>query len=314
MNAHDFQILSKKFSPSLWQTWEWSEFQRQLGHEVVFLGHAQCLSLGIIKPLNRFFKYLELPRGPLGHPDAEFWQEVKKIAKTYHCIMVSFSPSHPLESKPKRVFPSVFQHFPCESLFLDLSQNEEELLKQMKPKGRYNIRIAQRHQIKIQESKDVNLFYPILAETTKRDHFKGHNPIYYQKMLNTFGDNAKMYLAYYFDEISQKSEIIAGGIFIFTKDTAIYYYGASSDLHRDKMAPYLIQWQAIQEAKKRQILNYDFLGIAPENEEHHPLNGVSRFKRQFGGREVNYPSVFDFPLVFSVYLLYWIYRFIRKYW
>ena len=86
--------------------------------------------------------------------------------------------------------------------------------------------------------------------------------------------------------------MIAAGIFVFTQDRAIYYYGASSSDHEDRkhMAPYLLQWHAICEAKMRNISRYDFLGIATPGKKHDPLQGVTDFKKKFGGSSVGLPQ------------------------
>ena len=65
------------------------------------------------------------------------------------------------------------------------------------------------------------------------------------------------------------------------------------------MAPYLLQWQQILEAKKRGCAEYDFWGI---NEKKWP--GVTRFKKGFSGKEVGYPGAFDLifqPIWYSLY-------------
>ena len=40
---------------------------------------------------------------------------------------------------------------PRNTLYVDLRPTEEEILAQMKPKGRYNIRVAQRHRVSVVE-------------------------------------------------------------------------------------------------------------------------------------------------------------------
>ena len=70
------------------------------------------------------------------------------------------------------------------------------------------------------------------------------------------------------------------------------------------MAPHLLQWEQIKEAKKRGCIEYDFWGIDDKK-----WPGVTRFKRGFGGREINYPNAHD--LVFQP-IWYLIYKIARK--
>ncbi len=44
---------------------------------------------------------------------------------------------------------------------------------------------------------------------------------------------------------------IAGLFLVVFGGRAWYLYGMSRDLHREKMPTYLLQWEAIREAKKR---------------------------------------------------------------
>jgi len=54
---------------------------------------------------------------------------------------------------------------------VDLRPSEEELLATMHPKGRYNIRLAQRHGVAIRSSSDAATFYSLYVETAKRERF-----------------------------------------------------------------------------------------------------------------------------------------------
>jgi lipid II:glycine glycyltransferase (peptidoglycan interpeptide bridge formation enzyme) len=111
-------------------------------------------------------------------------------------------------------------------------------------------------------------------------------------MLTTLGDYnaAKLYLA------EHEGKIIAGIIVTFFGDTATYYYGASSYEHRQIMAPYLLQWHAILEAKKDGCLIYDFLGISGGGKSawDKRLSGVTEFKQKFGGEAVHYAKTAEF--------------------
>ena len=119
-------------------------------------------------------------------------------------------------------------------------------------------------------------------------------------MLESLGNNARLYLA------RLNGQILAATIVTFFKDTATYYYGASSNSHRNLMAPYLLQWQAIKDAKKMSLKLYDFLGISPDNNKKHPWYGVTAFKLKFGGEKINYTSPQEYifkPILYIVYKL-----------
>ena len=157
----------------------------------------------------------------------------------------------------------------------------------MKPKGRYNIKIARKHGIAIRISnddpqKDIKTFYKLFQDTTSRDRFSGHSLDYYQNMFLFLEPRPKLYIAEY------KDQPIAAIIVTYFHKTATYYFGASSNEHRNLMSPYLLQWQAILDAKKAGYSYYDLFGIAPEGKQKHPWAGVTAFKLKFGGKRVNY--------------------------
>jgi lipid II:glycine glycyltransferase (peptidoglycan interpeptide bridge formation enzyme) len=203
---------------------------------------------------------------------------------------------------------------PENTLVVDLRGSEEDILAQMKAKGRYNIKLAEKKGVEVIEvgvgeiglKEGVAAFHNLLKETTERDKFGGHTANYYLKMLEILGpERAKLYLARY------EGEIIAGVLVTFFGDLAIYYFGASGNRHRNVMAPYLLQWRAMLEAKKRGCRWYDFLGTAPLKEgadgeftydEGHEWAGVTGFKLKFGGEKVDF-----YPGAEKVYdkLIYW---------
>jgi len=118
-------------------------------------------------------------------------------------------------------------------------------------------------------------------------------------------ENAQLLTAEY------QGSIIAGGIFVYLDECGIYYYGASDNEYRNLMAPYLIQWEAIKEAKKRGCKTYDFLGVAPENAKNHPWAGVTEFKKKFGGQIIDYPTAKEMVLRPFWYNVYRLYKFIK---
>ena len=200
---------------------------------------------------------------------------------------------------------------PQHTLILDITKSEEEILARMKQKTRYNIRLAERKGVKIKKisqpnDQEIQTFLNLSSQTSKRDKFQIHPKEYYQKMLKILGANsmAGLFLAEY------QNKIIAANIIIFFSDKAVYSHGASSDSHREAMAPYLLHWEQIKEAKKLGCQSYDFWGIEKiKNNGQRTMNknwtGITRFKKGFGGEEISYPKSYD--IIFDP-VKYWIYR------
>lgn len=325
---------------SFLQSKEWEEFQKSLGRETFWVDGKLLIKLPLVLGQN----YLYSPRPEFKNPeDAKFFVgHVKKIAKRgTHIFFLRFEPCcaeemlHPHDCLC-HTFKKVKAKQPENSLILDLAgKSEETILAQMKQKTRYNIRLSEKKGVKVRVSNnpaDIDIFYNLGLETAQRDQIKFHPREYYQKMMEILGskDLLKLYLAYYEDKP------IAAILVLFYGKTAYYLHGASSNSHRNLMAPYLLQWQAIRDAKKAGIEEYDFWGVAPpkdfekkidshaikvpegkpeyepdiakliqENTDH-PWAGITRFKFGFApnGKIVHYPGCFEVVFRQGRYLLY----------
>lgn len=190
---------------------------------------------------------------------------------------------------------------PRKTLVLDLLKNEDELLKEMHQKTRYNINLARRKGVEIFVAKDkkeyFNDFWRLMKLTGERDSFGIHNTKHYLNILLA-DDNFKLYLA------KIDNNIITAGIFSFFGKRVTYLHGASDNSYRKAMAPHLLQFNVISDAKKAGFNYYDFYGI---DEEKWP--GVTRFKKGFNGFEFLYDGTCDY--VFCKYK-YSLYLFLKK--
>lgn len=306
--------LNKSTELPLWQTHEWQHFQEELGFKCLRISSLKSRPLLIILPLFKKWNYAYIPRGPVIQSEEEqkiFVAEINKIAKENQLVFTKIDPIKAL--KKEKNFCESHSPQPETTLILDLDLSEKELLKQMKRKGRYNIQLAEKKGVEIffpetqqQKQEAIKQFYSLLQSTTERDGFSGHKQQYYQKMIESI-PYAKVITAHY------QNEVIAAGIFTFQKQRSIYYYGASSNQHRNVMAPYLLQWEAIKYAKKNNSKHYDFLGIAPEgSSSKHPWHGITSFKKKFGGIIETTPPAYDIVHKNILYKLYKLYKYLTK--
>ncbi len=181
---------------------------------------------------------------------------------------------------------------PENTLEIDLTQEDDEILAGMKRKGRYNIKLATKKGVTVEvfkgnevREKDMSTFWDLNTETTGRDGFSGHQKNYYRDFCKKLGP----YVALFFAK-AEDGTPIASAISTFCGKKAIYYFGASTSdrNYRNLMAPYLLQWEMMRYAKEKGCESYDFLGIAPENQPDHPYAGISEFKWKFGGNRKIY--------------------------
>jgi len=294
----------KKTESEFLQSWEWGMFQKELGRKIWFLAikdKEQIISQNLIIKHNLPFgkSYFYCPRGIISSPlNKEIFQEliqkIKNLGKKEKAIFFRWDRKD--DKIALKGFNKVKDFQPSKTIILNLKKTETELLEKMHAKTRYNIRLAQKHGVKIfksREEKYLNIFLDLLHKTSEREKFRIYPDNYYKKLLNSESKFATLYLAKY------KNKILAAHLLIFFNKTATYLHGASLREHKEVMAPYLLHWQTIQQAKKENIYFYDFWGI---NKKKWP--GVTRFKLNFKGQEISYPGTFELSLSKFWYTLY----------
>ena len=166
------------------------------------------------------------------------------------------------------------------SAIIDLEKTEDEILSNMKPKWRYNIKLAVKKWVTVKSVEKINenieVFYRLMTETTSRDNFNGNRIEYYIDFLNKL-PVSQLLIAY-----AEDQSPIAAWIFVFGSQSSIYYYWSSTSdaKYRNLMAPYLLQWEGIKIAKKTESKIYDFLWVASPGEKNSPLSWVTDFKKK----------------------------------
>ena len=195
---------------------------------------------------------------------------------------------------------------PSATMRLNLQQTEEELLTAMHPKTRYNIRVAERHGVTVRESvttEDVDHFLRLTQETAQRDGIHTHTDSYLRATIDTLSKQgmARLRLA------EHGGQVLAANIEITYGDTATYLHGASSSSSRNVMAPILLQWEAIKQARTSGYRWYDFYGVNPVSKTNFyykpSWEGITRFKQGFGGEQIELMGTWDLPLHGLLYKL-----------
>ncbi len=316
----------------LLQTRPWGELKSAFGwqaHWVIYdtpdlqVG-AQILFRRILPGLSMAY----LPRGPVSNPARRlddpslqsFWQAVDRLCRAQHAVFLKVEPDEwqermtlretpssdaaetaPPAAAPEGFRPSDHSIQPPRTIVIDLAGSEEQILARMKQKTRYNIRLAQKRGVCVQPSADLAGFYRLMELTGVRDGFGVHSKAYFEQAYTLFHptDSAELLMADY------EGQPLAGLMVFQRGGRAWYLYGASSNEHRDLMATYLIQWEAMRWARQRQCLEYDLWGVPDaglaELEAHFSdeqraaggLWGVYRFKRGFGGELCRAAGPFD---------------------
>lgn len=299
------------------QSWQWGEFNERLGRKIQRIGFYEGkkllgVMLCVVEPARRG-RYMTLAGGPiLDWKNAalvtQWASTLRETASKEKCVFVRVRPqlvsdSFSIETFKKLGFVSAPMYLSAELTHqLELNRSEDEILAEMRKQTRYEIRKAGKLNIKVTEStsaKDLQRFYDLQIETAKRQGFVPFSKKFLMEQFTVFANKGevKLYSAYF------EKKLLAQAFIIFSGVEAAYHYGASTELGRKYPGAYLIQWQAILEAKQRGLQRYNFWGVAPEGDTGHRFAGVSLFKRGFGGEDVEYLHAQDLVINKPKYLL-----------
>lgn len=191
---------------------------------------------------------------------------------------------------------------PPDTMIVDLRGGEDALLRRMKPKTRYNIRLSRRKGVRVRTGgpEDLPLWQRLYGETAARNHFVPHAEKHFRALFGPDAGSGGIQLL--IAELNGKA--LAAMFLSVSADRATYLYGASSGTERGAMAPYALQWEAMLAALGRNCLSYDLFGVAPRPDPEHPLYGLYAFKSGFGGRLLHRQGAWDYPYDQAAYTAY----------
>jgi lipid II:glycine glycyltransferase (peptidoglycan interpeptide bridge formation enzyme) len=182
----------------------------------------------------------------------------------------------------------------CNTVMVDLSASEEEILMRMKQKTRYNVRLAEKKGVvlRVGNLRDLPALYKMYAETSVRDGFVIRDEGYYLTVWKMFMQSSKPSAVPLIAEVD--GEAVAAIFLFMFAGRGYYVYGMSRDKHREKMPTYLLQWVAMKHAKAHGCLTYDLWGAPDVFDESDSMWGVYRFKEGLGGDVVRTLGAYDF--------------------
>ncbi len=312
------------------QSWNWGEFQEMMREKIWRLGVFQEKNLIavtlVVKVKAKRGTFLLVPHGPVLVADSRsvmcgnniyaanlenlkfhilraLLERLKDIAKKEGAAFIRINPIW----KRNSVNTAVFQDFgfrqaslqmhPEASWKLNITPPISELLLDMRKTTRYLIRQASKNSdIAVFQSnrlEDVRLFSAMHEKVSKRQAFVPFSLEYLEKEFSVFQkDNA---ISTFFGK--HKDEIAAASFVVFWSGIGFYHHAASLPQYAKLSIPYLLQWEAIKEAKNRGCVLYDFWGyVDPKKEPNHPWAGPTLFKMGFGGEAHEYVKTQDLPL------------------
>ena len=310
------KFLSQHADAHLLQSVAWGELKSDFGWEAVRLvdGHAGVQVLFRRLPFGLTMAYI--PKGPLGDGWAHLWLEVDVVCQARNAVFLkieldAWADDDELEL-PSDFIPSAHSIQPRRTIIVDLRGSEDDILARMKQKTRYNIRLAGKKGVVVRASPDVKTFSEMVAVTGQRDGFGVHNLAYYQRTYDLFHPHGKCELL----QAEYEGHPLAALMVFAQGKRAWYLYGASSNLERNRMPTYLLQWNALRWARAQGCTEYDLWGVPDEDadvleaeftQRSDGLWGVYRFKRGFGGQVKRAVGAWDRVYKPELYYLYRLY-------
>lgn len=308
---------------SLFQSWNWGETVKvqslqRLGvyENDKLIGIAQ-----IIMVEAKRGKFFHVRHGPIFSSWKKeyfsfFLNQLRILGKCEKIYFIRISPLIENSSENRQLLKSFsFIDAPIHAMdgeycwVLDLNGDEKQLLSQMRKTTRYLIHQGEKLGvtiIKSRQKKDLPSFLSLYHQTARRQHFVEHKGVMEEFDQFLKDDQILLLKGYY------QKKLLAGALIVFYNHQAIYHHSAS--IEQKIPVNYLLQWEAIKEAKAREKSIYNFWGIAPEEKIHHPWQGLTLFKKGFGGRLIEYLHAQDLPLsplYCATYMVEW-WRKIRK--
>jgi lipid II:glycine glycyltransferase (peptidoglycan interpeptide bridge formation enzyme) len=319
-NEWDTFVQSQPFYSFL-HSWEWGEFNKMQGNEIIRLGMRNGSTLkGVALLLGvkaRRGQFLFCPHGPLmdwrSYGECKkFIKYIRNLGKTNKFWFLRFSPlidNGDLESqsvlREMDFRPAPIHMHAEETWLLDITPVENDLLMGARKGTRNLIRRSAKEGVKIVQSQrieDFEYFEALYKDTATRHDFVPYSPNYLRQEFEIFveHDQANLFFAEY------NGEYISGAMILYYGKIAFYHHGASTSKYRKIPANHGLQWASILEAKKRGCHLYNFWGIAPEGKKDHPWNGLTFFKQGFGGYRIDFMHAQDFVISPRYWVTFWV--------
>lgn len=311
-------LTANAIDGGLLQSDEWARLQAASGHEsfpfsgVGFEGHAFRQSLPILGD------FLFIPRGPVVDmqrlASEELYTTLLDIAKASGAGWIRIEPvtTEALEILrsafgPERIVAAPRDINPRETFMISLDGGPADWLGRMKPKTRYNVRLAEKHGITVRfsrEVQDVEVFLDLITSTANRKAITPHPKTYYRNFLSTLSDDMCTFAIAEYQGVP-----VAAALLVFFEGTAYYLHGGSGDAHRELMAPFFLHFKCMEEAKRRGSAQYDFGGVrilTKVNAEDNDWDGITRFKQGFAPNTetILFPGTYDIivsPVRYTLY-------------
>lgn len=235
---------------------------------------------------------------------------LEAVARRRRAALVNVVPGAEADSEEGRRWADAlarggFRHArfgaaPTKTLMLDLTLSEEALLRGMKEKTRYHLRLAGRRGLVAEVvsgpallaagGAPLDRFYRMYAGNCRRLRLRTQPRPDTERFVAALGEAVFAVFVR-----SAAGEDLAVALHVASDGTVVYELNGSTEEGRKAYAPTLAVWEGIREGQRRGCARYDFGGTFDErfDRAQKRWQGFSRFKAGFGAREVAYLGSFS---------------------
>jgi lipid II:glycine glycyltransferase (peptidoglycan interpeptide bridge formation enzyme) len=281
---------------NLLQSYAWGEVQGRAGWvthrlEVQTTSGPLPVSAQVTPSGVPGFSRIYVPRGPICAPsDIATFEDVVRalveLGRERRALALELEVPWPEGTVPVghpwlRWAPAPARQ-PLATVMVDLQPEPEAILASFHSKARYNVKLAERRGVVINEEATLAELITCIEATEARQRIHLPSPEHLAVVQDQLGRGARILAA------KAEGELVAAILTASFAGEAIYLYGGATGRHRDRMPNQLLQWRAMLRAREEGCHHYDLWGI-PENEDpDHPWRGLAQFKLGFGGAQIRY--------------------------
>lgn len=285
----DAELASLATPAPLLQSWGWGEAHRRLGWRLERIRLQSGRALVLVRGAGPL-RWGYAPRGPVP-ATIETVMELVSWARSMRLALLRVEPEGPVELRDKlraagfRPGPSIEPRY---SAIVRL-QEPTAMLASFRRTTRYNIRLAERQGVTVEEVVGTEELSRQIQATAARHRVQMDGADYHRALAAAMPD-VHLYVA------SHEGVALAANL-VLRHDRRSYYILAGSNGQRRELKPnYALLWRTLCDAYAAGCTDHDLYGMPPPDDMAHPWHGLSEFKNGFAGAPVEYSGCWEIAL------------------
>jgi hypothetical protein len=296
----EWNAAAKALGGSITQSWEWGSLHQRQGYHPLRLldeGGRGAVQL-LLKDASRGGGSVAYaPYGSLAASVSDLAEVTRSAARWVRgrgAYLLKVEPRWSTGANAELLrgkrYVQTARELPARTRIIGIPEDPEEHLMALPGDARYRIRRARRNGVEVQRlssgSPDMDNkmgeFLKLLKVTAERHGFYTAPEEFYRNVVRDLC--AHLLLAYH------EGTLVAAIIVATFGEEAYYLFGASTTEKGNLHAPYLVQWEAMEVARRQGCSRYDMWGIASQPSPR--TRGFIQFKQKFGGTVEEYPGAY----------------------